>query len=219
MEREKAKKAEEAKAKALAEAAANKKSKSQRIAEHKAERDRRLVEDDESSDEDETEADRRERLRRSEQDADLRHAQDLFGDIGISSGRKAVVGAVAIDSKDPHNTVDLGSLPLFNPHTKIQFEQLRNTLVPILAANSKKAHYTLFLQEFAKQLAHDLPSDQVKKISSSLTTLGNEKMKEEKAADKGGKKTKAAKTKTSLVANRSPAVVDTYSYTEETFGE
>lgn len=122
----------------------------------------------------------------------------------MPKGRKAVNpgAAVALDSKDPNNTVNLADLPLFKPSTKTQFETLRNTLAPLLLASGKKPHYTLFLQELAKQLAADLPSDQVKKISSSLTALANEKMKQEKAVEKGGKKTKAAKTKTSLVGTR-----------------
>ncbi|KAG4219789.1 hypothetical protein PC116_g31732, partial [Phytophthora cactorum] len=205
VEREKAKKAAEAKAKADAEAAANKKSKAQRIAEHKAERARRLAEGSDVS-EDEDEATRRERMRRMEKESDLKNAEDLFGDAGISlsNGRKAttVGSAVPIDPADPTKTVDLSSLPLFNPQTKTQFENLRNTLVPILANNHKKAHYHLFLQDLAKQLAKELPSDQIKKVASTLTTLSNEKMKEEKAAEKGGKKTKAQKTKTTLVTSR-----------------
>ncbi|XDG06934.1 hypothetical protein ABKA04_006549 [Annulohypoxylon sp. FPYF3050] len=220
VEREKAKKAEEAKAKAEAEAAANKKSKAQRIAEKKAERARQLAESDEES-EDEDEAERRERMRRTEKESDLKHAEDLFGDAGISlsTGRKAttVGSAVPIDAKDPNKTVNLSSLPLFNPQTKLQFENLRNTIVPIISANSKKAHYALFLQEFAKQLAKELPSDQIKKVASTLTALGNEKMKEEKAADKGGKKTKAQKTKTTLVTSRAnTADVGTY---DDDFGD
>ncbi|KAI2473619.1 translation initiation factor eIF3 subunit [Annulohypoxylon bovei var. microspora] len=220
VEREKVKKAAEAKAKADAEAAANKKSKAQRIAEHKAERARQLAESDEDS-EDESETERRERIRRTEQESDLKHAEDLFGNAGISlsNGRKAttVGSAVPVDARDPTKTVDLGALPLFNPQTKLQFEKLRNTVVPIIGGNYKKAHYTLFLQEFAKQLAKDLPSDQIKKIASTLTALGNEKMKEEKAAEKGGKKTKAQKTKTTLVTSRAnTADVGTY---EEDFGD
>jgi translation initiation factor 3 subunit J len=74
--------------------------------------------------------------------------------------------------------------------------------VPVISNNSKKAQYIIFLQEFTKQLAKDLPSDQIKKIASTLTTLSNEKMKEEKAAEKGGKKSKAQKTKVALVASR-----------------
>jgi translation initiation factor 3 subunit J len=205
-EREKAKKAAEAKAKADAEAAANKKSKGQRIQEHQAERARRAAEDDDSSD-DETDAQKRERLRRTEKEADLRHAEDLFGDAGVSSRKTTTAGsAVVIDAQDPTKTVDLATLPLFNPATKMQFEKLRETLVPILGAQSKKPHYALFLQEFAK------------KVSSTLTTLGNEKMKEEKAADKNSKKSKAQKTKTTLAINR-PNVADTNTYDDGGFGE
>ena len=219
VEREKAKKAAEAKAKADAEAAANKKSKAQRIAEKQAERARQLAE--ESSDEDETEQEKRERLRASEKEADLRHAEDLFAGVGISSGRKATTAgnAVLLNPSDPNSAIDLASIPLFNPSTKTQFEQLRVALVPILTSNAKKAHYGLFLQEFAKQLAKELPSDQIKKVASTLTTLSNEKMKEEKAAEKGGKKSKAAKTKTTLAGvGRGGTAADTGSY-EDTFAD
>jgi len=207
------------KAKAEAEAAANKKSKAQRVAERQAERARQLAEEEESSDE-ETEAQKRERLRKTEKESDLRHAEDLFSAIGISN-RKATsaANAVLLDANDPNSAIDLAALPVFSPSTKTQFEQLRNTLVPILTASSKKAHYSLFLQEFAKQLAKDLPSDHIKKIASTLTTLSNEKMKEEKAAEKGGKKSKAAKTKTTLAGvGRTTAAADVSTY-EETYGE
>ncbi|RYO75214.1 hypothetical protein DL766_009674 [Monosporascus sp. MC13-8B] len=224
VEREKAKKAAEAKAKKEAEAAANKKSRTQRRAEAQAARARQAAEEDEETDE-ETEADRRERLRRTEKEADLKHAEDLFGDAGLSVGggtsgsRKTTVGsAVPIDPKDPSKTVDLSTLPLFNPQTKTQFEAMRNTLIPIIGGNYKKAHYALFLQEFAKQLAKDLPSDQIKKVASTLTALSNEKMKEEKASDKGGKKTKAQKTKTSLVTTRANAT-DLGTYDDDAFGD
>merc|ERR1712093_898539 len=207
--------------KADAEVAANKKSKAQRIAEKQAEKARRLAEesDEESSEEDE--ATRRERLRRTEQESDLKHAEDLFGNIGISNSRKATTAAnaVVIDSKDPNSTVDLTALPLFDPKTKLQFEKLRDTPVPVISNNNKKAQYVIFLQEFTKQLAKDLPSDQIKKIASTLTALSNEKMKEEKNAEKGGKKSKAQKTKVALVASRNvSAVADTQAYDDD-FGD
>ena len=90
--------------------------------------------------------------------------------------------------------------------------------VPVIGNNYRKPHYALFLQEFTKQLAKDLQSDQIKKIASSLTALGNEKMREEKAAEKGGKKTKAQKTKTSLVTNRA-GTTDLGSYDDDAFGD
>lgn len=152
--------------------------------------------------------------------SDLQHAAALFGNIGISNTRKVTTAAnaVQLDSKDPASTVDLTSLPIFDPKTKLQFEKMRDTLVPVLLNNSKKAHYVIFLQEFTKQLAKDLPSDQIKKIASTLTALSNEKMKEEKAAEKGGKKSKAQKTKVALVASRNAAGPDTRVYDDD-YGE
>ncbi|KAJ4301320.1 Translation initiation factor 3 subunit J component [Kalmusia sp. IMI 367209] len=224
VEREKAKKAEEAKAKAEAEAKANHKSKAQRIEERRqANLRKRQEEDAEDSEEEEDEAERRARLRKNEQDADLAHAEDLFGGAGLSVGTKQrTAGAKTVtlqDESDPANVIDLSSLKIFNPQTKDQFTKLRETLVPLIGNNHKKAQYALFLQEFAKQIAKDLPSDQIKKIASGLTTLSNERMKEEKAAEKGGKKTKAAKTKASLVATRDVSYkADTNAY-EDDFGE
>ena len=217
MEAEKAKKAAEAKAKADAQAAANKKSKSQRVEERRtANMRKKMEEEEESSSEEEDEATMRERLRQTEQDADLKHAEDLFGNIGVDKNRSAPKAVVAADPKDPSNSIDLSSLSLFNPNTKDQFLKLRETLVPLLAANSKKAQYTIFMQEFSKQIVKDLSSEQIKKIASSLTTLSNEKMKEEKAAEKGGKKSKAAKNKATLVASRDiSSRADTLSYGDD----
>ncbi|PFH63355.1 hypothetical protein XA68_13812 [Ophiocordyceps unilateralis] len=222
VEREKARKAAEAKAKAAADEAANKKSKTQRVADHQAERARqRAAEDEETSDEEETATQRRERLRRTEMESDLRNAEDLFGNVGISSGRKApTVGtSIAVDPNDPTSTVNLAALPLFNPQTKSQFEHMRSTIGPIIAGNSKRAHYGLFLEEFVKDLAKELSSEQIKKAASALTRLSNEKMKEEKAAEKGGKKTKAAKTKNSLVTSRPNTTADLATYDDGAFGD
>ncbi|KAK7184887.1 Translation initiation factor 3 subunit J component [Paraphaeosphaeria sporulosa] len=224
VEREKAKKAAEAKAKAEAEAKANHKSRAQRIKERQEENmRRRLAGEEESDDSEEDEATRRARLRKSEQDADLAHAEDLFGGAGLSVGTKPrVAGSKAVtltDESDPNNVIDLSSLKIFNPQTKDQFTHLRETLTPLISNNSKKAQYSLFLQEFTKQIAKDLPSEQIKKIASGLTTLSNEKMKEEKAAEKGGKKTKAAKTKVALNATRDVAFkADTNAYDDD-FGD
>ena len=157
----------------------------------------------------------RARLHQREQDSDLKHAEDMFGNLGVSKDRSTTKAIVVADSSDPNNVVDLSSLPLFNPNTKDQFLKLRESLAPILTSNSKKAQYTLFMQEFTKQIVKDLPSEQIKKIASGLTTLSNEKMKEEKAAEKGGKKTKAAKSKATLVANRDTSFrADTTSYAD-----
>ncbi|RKF58604.1 Eukaryotic translation initiation factor 3 subunit J [Erysiphe neolycopersici] len=203
VEREKARVAAERKAKADAEAAANKKSKTQRIAEKTAERARRLAEEcEESSEEDD--ATKRKRLQNFQHESDMAHAEDLFG---INNTRKvtSAANAVQVEANDSNNFVDLTTLPFFNPNTKLQFEKLRDILIPVIVQNSNKAHYSIFLQEFTKQLAKELPSHQIKKIASSMTALSNEKMKEEKLAEKGGKKSKAAKTKVTLVASKNIA--------------
>lgn len=173
----------------------------------------------------ETAAERRERLRRTEQDADLAHAADMFGDdgfgdAGLSAGRaKTKTAAVAINSKDPSQTIDIAKLPIFAPTTKAQFDVLRTTIAPVISANVKKPHYSLFLEELTKALAKEMPSEQIRKLASGLTALSSEKMREEKAAAKGGKKTKAAKTKVSLVTGRAnAAAADDYGDHDD-FGE
>lgn len=203
VEREKAKKAAEAKAKTEAEAKALHKSKSERIEERRLENMRKKAELEETSDEeDEDEAEKRARTRASEKESDLKHAEDLFAGIGVSDKRGDKPVTVQVDESNPGNAVDLTSLKLFQPQSIPQFQKLRDTLVPLLIANSKKPQYALFLQEFTKQICKDLNSEQIKKVASGLTTMSNEKMKEEKAADKGGKKSKAAKTKVALSATR-----------------
>ncbi|KAJ5162908.1 Translation initiation factor eIF3 subunit [Penicillium coprophilum] len=199
VEREKAKKAAEAEAKAKAAAAANKKTKAQRIEEL---RQQRLREEADGESESEDEADRRARLRKTEQEADLAHAEDLFGSVDVKPNKGAPKAIVVSDSNDPTKAIDLSAMPLFKPVTKDQFTRLTETLVPLLTPHSKKAHYSLWAQDFTRKLVKDLPSAEIKKIASALTTASNEKMREERANDKGNKKTKAAKTKISLNASR-----------------
>lgn len=111
----------------------------------------------------------------------------------------------------------MGLLPIFKPNTKDGFTQLRETLVPLLTTNTKKAHYQLFLQEFVRQLSKDMPSEQIKKMASRLTTLANEKQKEEKAAEKGGKKSKAVKKTALASAGKEADKFDTTDYHEASY--
>ncbi|EYE99480.1 eukaryotic translation initiation factor 3 subunit J [Aspergillus ruber CBS 135680] len=231
VEREKEAKAAEAKAKAEAEAAANKKSKNQRIEEHKQIRRKQAEEEQANAESDEDESSRRERLRRTEKDSDLAHAEDLFGggggaiDIGDvdmqrMKNRSAAPKPVMVsDSADPTNAIDLSAMPLFKPTSKEQFSKVTSTLGPMLTAHSKKPHYALWAQDFAKQLVKDLPSGEIKKIASALTTASNEKMREERAADKGNKKSKAAKTKVSLAASREDKIDSNYDNYDDGLGD
>lgn len=213
---EKAKKAAEA-------AAALKKSKTQRIAEKQAENAAKKAVDEaeKAALDDETPEERRRRMQEQEIEADLHHAVDLFAgavvedraDHGVSTSAAspaapAVEGAatdvkrkaIAVsDPTDSSKSIDLSTLDLFNPTTKKQFQELQDTLAPLLAQNTKKAHYPLFVQELTRLLIKDMNSEQIRKVASICTSLANEKLREEKAAEKGVKKTKAQKTKTTLV--------------------
>lgn len=218
-EREKAKKAAEAKAKADAEAAANKKSKAQRIEEHRNQRLQQRLEEDEDDSSDEDEMTKRRIAKEQEKAGDMKHAEDLFGDL-TGPTKRTGKPVVTTDPNDPANNIDLSSLAIFNPTTKDQFAKLREALVPLINVHSKKGPYVLFLQDLCRGLCAELPSDQVKKVSSVLTTVSNEKMREEKAAEKGGKKTKAQQTKAKLTAGRDVAFkADTTAYDDDGLDE
>lgn len=218
VEREKAKKATEAAEKAAAKAKADHKTKTQRIEARKIEKQRRLDagEDDES---DEDDAARLARAREAEKVSDMNHASDLFGDIGISNNRSAPKPVTIRDASDPTKSVELSSLELFTPTKLSGFMELRETLAPLLTQNSKSGFYPTFVEELTKLLSKDLNSEQIKKIISSLTTLSNVRQKEEKTLDKTGKKTKAAKTKTTLSASRNLSQADTTVYGDDGLGE
>lgn len=141
-------------------------------------------------------------MRRTEKESDLKHAEDLFGDIDLNKKRGAPKAVVVTDSADPTNAVDLSAMSLFKPTSKDQFTRLTTTLMPLLTAHSKKPHFALWAQDFTKQLVKELPSSEIKKVASAMSTMSNEKMKQEREADKGSKKSKAAKTKISLNTSR-----------------
>ncbi|GIZ49399.1 hypothetical protein CKM354_001242900 [Cercospora kikuchii] len=222
-EREKAKKAAEAKAKADAAAKAEKKSKAQRLEELREQRRRERAEaEDGESSEEEDEASRRARLRAQEMESDLKNAEDLFGGGGSGPAKRGTNKAITVqaDSEDPTSAIDLSSLKLFNPSSAKDFATLRETLVPLFNNIAKKPQYELFMKEFSKQIVKEMNSEQVKKVASGLTAVSNEKLKEEKAAEKGGKKTKAAKTKTTLNAARDTSrAADTYAYDDDGLDE
>ncbi|KAK9472568.1 eukaryotic translation initiation factor 3 subunit J [Dipodascopsis tothii] len=160
----------------------------QRVAEReekaRLERERKLAEL--AEEENETEAERRARLQRMQLESDLNNAADLFGGVDLDDDTKQVAAATA--------EVDLASLPLFQPKTKAEFEELSKQLADVLTGLAKAPNYMIFLPQFMKALAAPLSSDNTRKCTSVLTAYGNEKLKDEKAAEKNkGKKKSAAK--------------------------
>lgn len=223
-EREKAKKAQEK----AAQAAKDHKTKTERIAEHQKQSAALKAQQAAAAAAiaNETPAERR----RREEESDLKHAEALFADIddradsGVSSpAAKASKGpddvrrkAIALaDPKDPSKSIDLSALPLFNPTTKQQFSDLQNIITPLITANIRKGQYPLFVQELVRNLVKDMSSENIKKVASIVTTLSNEKLREEKAASstkKGGK----AKKQPALVgaASKDADRIDTSSYAD-----
>ncbi|TGZ85700.1 translation initiation factor eIF3 subunit [Ascodesmis nigricans] len=223
-ERKKAKAAELAAQKA-AEVAANKKSKAERIEEHKAIKAAAAAaaEAEKNKYANETEAERRARVEAQQVESDLAHAEDLFGNVGIgagSGGTQRTKPIAIVDPTDPTRSIDLAAMQIFKPTTKANFDQLRDVLVPLLTANKKKPHYAIFLQDFTRAIAKDLSSEQIRKVASNLTALSNEKQKEEKAAEKGGKKKGKAAGKVALVgATKTADKHDTTNYADSNYDD
>jgi translation initiation factor 3 subunit J len=141
----------------------------------------------------------------------LKHAEDLFGGLSVANTKTKPVTAKTASG----DAVELSTLDLFKPGNKESFDTLRKTLATLLAPAAKKPLYTSFLQDLVADLTKEMSSEQVKKTATRLTAISNEKLKEEKAADKGGKKSKAQKTKTTLATGKDVFGADTRNYTEE----
>ena len=103
----------------------------------------------------------------------------------------------------------------FNPRTKEQFDEFSTRLTTIITSVSHLPHYAMFVSGLVKAIAEPLGSDDVKKVTSGLTALGNEKLKTEKGA--GGKKKGGGKKPTlSVGAAKSVAPkFDTSNYGDE----
>ncbi|KIK55075.1 hypothetical protein GYMLUDRAFT_248882 [Collybiopsis luxurians FD-317 M1] len=128
-----------------------------------------------------------------ELDADLNNATELFG-------------AAAIGAKD------LDALISFQPRTKDDFIKLSTMITElIIKRHQSKPLYPTFVEHHVRELAGPLKDVEVRKAASGLTTLANEKQKEQR--DKAsGKKKKAAKP--TLGSAKVASKVDTGVYDE-----
>ncbi|KAG9003065.1 Translation initiation factor 3 subunit J component [Tulasnella sp. 427] len=109
--------------------------------------------------------------RERELEADLKNASDLLGgtQIGSASGLQDILKA--------------------NPKTKEEFIKLSNDIIEVVIKRlQNKPLYATFVEHHTKELARPLKDVDIRKVSSGLTTLSNEKQRELKEA---GKKKKA----------------------------
>lgn len=132
------------------------------------------------SDLDEDPRQRRERERAAELAADLESAKELISPPKISS---------------PNG--EQYDIATFRPQTKDEFEEFSKRLTTLITNFGDSPQYAMFVTGLVKAISEPLGSDDVKKVASGLTTLGNEKLKAERSS--GGKSKKNAKKPTLVV--------------------
>ncbi|KAK0469569.1 translation initiation factor eIF3 subunit [Desarmillaria tabescens] len=145
--------------------------------------------------------DPREKARREKEmelNSDLNNAADLFG--------AAALGGTT--------SKELDSLLSFQPRTKEDFIQLSSRIIEVvIKKHQNKPLYPAFVEHFVRELAMPLKDVEVRKAASGLTTLANEKQKEQRDKASGKKKPKAA-SKPALGAAKVANRVDTSIYDE-----
>ncbi|KAF8525963.1 translation initiation factor eIF3 subunit [Hysterangium stoloniferum] len=136
--------------------------------------------------------------RERELKADLSNAADLLGGVALDSSASK----------------ELETLLTFNPRTKEDFQRLSSMIVDVvLKRHETKPLYASFIEHHVKALAQPLKDIEVRKAASALTTLANEKQKEQREKLSGKKKSKAA-TKPALGSSKSSNKFDTNVYEE-----
>ncbi|KAF8071819.1 eukaryotic translation initiation factor 3 subunit J [Lyophyllum atratum] len=136
--------------------------------------------------------------RERELNADLNNAAELFG--------AAALGGTS--------SSELDSLISFQPRTKEDFQTLSSRIIEfVVKRHQNKPLYASFIEHHVRELAMPLKDVEVRKAASGLTTLANEKQKEQRDKASGKKKSKAA-SKPGLGAAKPSAKHDTELYDE-----
>jgi len=179
----------------------------QKLAQKEAERAARIAAGDFSDGEDAA-MHPREKARLAKErelEADLKNAADLFGGVRISSG-----------------STEIDQILQMDPKTKEEFEQFSSLVIEhIIKRHESKPLYHVFVEHHARELAYPLKDLEVRKAASALTTLANEKQKEQRDKASGKKKPKTA-AKGTLGSNKAlVGKIDTTAYDEalDDFGQ
>ncbi|KAJ7679012.1 translation initiation factor eIF3 subunit [Mycena polygramma] len=171
-----------------------------KLAQKEAERAARIAAGEDDYDSDEV-LDPREKARRDKErelNADLNNAVELLG--------AAALGGTS--------SSELDSLISFQPRTKDDFIKFSNQIIEVIVKrHQSKPLYPAFIEHFARELSAPLKDVEVRKVASGLTTLANEKQKEQRDKASGKKKPKAV-GKPALGAAKASGKVDTSLYDE-----
>ncbi|KAK2460272.1 hypothetical protein APHAL10511_007661 [Amanita phalloides] len=145
--------------------------------------------------------DPREKARRDKEkelNADLHNAADLLG--------SAALGGTS--------SSELDALISAQPRTKEDFQQLSSNIIEyIIKRHQDKPLYASFIEHHVRELAMPLKDVEVRKAATGLTTLANEKQKEQRDKTSGKKKPKAA-AKPALGSVKAGSKLDTNVYDE-----
>ncbi|KAI9342644.1 eukaryotic translation initiation factor 3 subunit J [Obelidium mucronatum] len=169
------------------------------IAARKAEEERKLQaaleeqkrKEEEEANNTETAEERRKREEINMREADLQNARDLFG---VTLDKTPAVQASFIDTMKPKN--------------REEFEAYEKKLVEKISKHEKAAAYAQFVENLARDLCVSLGVDDIKRVSSALNVLANEKQK----ASKPSANKKGAKGKPVPVVAKASAGVDMTNY-------
>lgn len=130
--------------------------------------------------------------------ADLDNTAALFGAAGLGGT----------------SSKELDALLSFEPRTKEDFQSLSSKIIEVIIARlQNKPLYPIFVEYHVRQLAEPLKDTEVRKAASGLTTLANEKQKEQREKASGKKKTKTA-AKPALGSVKAAHKFDTAVYDE-----
>ncbi|ORX71479.1 translation initiation factor eIF3 subunit [Linderina pennispora] len=138
-------------------------------AEREAKKKELLGSDDSEVDEEDI-VSRKLQARRAQVASDLQNTEDLFAGLTVKDTQVA----------DVLNTI--------NPKTQAEFDEFRKALVERIQKTQSQRLYVSFLEGLIRELALPLKDVEVRKFSSVLTTLANEKQRAARDAAKGKKK-------------------------------
>ncbi|KAF7327925.1 Eukaryotic translation initiation factor 3 subunit J [Mycena kentingensis (nom. inval.)] len=172
-----------------------------KLAQKEAERQARIDAGEDDEYDSDAVLDPREKARRDrerELNADLHNAADLLG--------SAALGGTS--------SSELDALISAQPRTKEDFVKFSDQIIEvIIKRHQSKPMYSAFIEHLARELCMPLKDVEVRKVASGLTTLSNEKQKEQRDKASGKKKPKAT-GKPILGTTKASGRVDTGLYDE-----
>lgn len=126
--------------------------------------------------------------------SDLDNAATLFGAAGLGGAIPlSTIASPSLTAIRPgSSSKELDALLSFEPRTKDDFHAFSEKIVQLITKRlQNRPLYHAFVEYHVRQLAEPLKDTEIRKAASGLTTLANEKQKEQRDKAAGKKKPKA----------------------------